>query len=812
MFVPGVRRIAYSSMPTSTSISRLAACTWAAAVVVLDHRAVAAGTRRACRAARALVASFVIVSILTQSALAAPHPIESVEVHGNRRITADTIRTHLLLSPGQPFDAARANQSIKALFATGHFSDVRIEHRGRKLVVTVVEAATVESIALKGNAAIASDKLENALQLKKGAPFTRAKAQADARRLRDHYRKEGYYQATVEPLVTEVGNDQVDVVFAISEGALNKVRSISFVGNRAFTEDQLRDVITTTQSGWLDVLKKNLTYDEERLVTDRELLRRHYQGSGYADASISQHQAELDPASGTFAITFTIEEGERYAFGAVSVVSDLPGVDTGGLQEFVGPKAGDTYNAVLVEKTVDKLSLALADKGHGFARVAVSRQRDAAARTMGVTFRIEDGPHLFIERIEISGNTKTKDHVIRRELRMEEGDPFTPVRIEAARRRLVQLGFFTSVDLKTSRGSAPDKVNLAVLVVEQDTRDLSFGVGYSSNEGVIGDISLSDSNLFGNGQMVRLKLAASQTRQQLEFGFTEPHFLGSNVAAGFDLFYKDIDHSRQSSYKADRAGAVARLGFALDENWSSTVRYSFVRNHIYDVGESASAAIKEAANSDGGTYYTSAVGYSVAYDTRDKKKLPTSGSYLSTSQDLAGVGGDTRYLRSTVDGRYYYPVSDGVTLAARFTGGTIGGWGGQDVRLLDLFQLGGETVRGFAPSGIGPRDTASANNDALGGRHYVATTAEARFNLPFVPEELGLRGATFVDAGSLWGPTTFASSLPGTVGDAAALRASVGAGLVWASPVGALRVDYAVPLVKEAFDKTQPLSFGAAGF
>ena len=757
-----------------------------------------------------LLVTLVMLPLIAEPAFAAPKPISSVEVQGNKRLTADAVRAHVLLSPGQPYDAGRADQSIKALFATGNFSDVRIEQRGTKVVVTVVENATVGSIALKGSSAIGSDKLEGELQLKKGAPYTRAKAQADAHRLRDYYRKQGYHRVTVEPLATEGSEGRVDLVYAISEGDLNKIRSINFVGNRAYSEDQLRDVITTTQSGWLDILKKNLTYDEERLVIDRELLRRHYQKNGYADASVSAHQADFDEATGTFAITFTVDEGERYAFGAVSLVSDLPEIDTASLQDLLAPRTGETYNGLIVEKTVDKLSLALSDRNHSFARVAVNRHRDAEARTMGVTFRIEEGPHLFIERIEVSGNSKTKDHVIRRELRMEEGDPFTPVRVEAARRRLMQLGFFTNVEIKTARGSEADKVSLSVIVAEQDTRDLSFGVGYSSNEGVIGDISFSESNLFGNGQMIRLKLAGSQTRYQAELGFTEPHFLGSNVAAGFDLFYKNTDYSRQSSYKSEKVGAVARLGFALDDNWSSTVRYSFVRNNIYDVRENASAAIKQAAAD--GTYYTSSVGYSVAYDTRDKKKLPTSGSYLSTSQDLAGVGGDTRYLRSTIDGRYYYPVSDNVTLAARFTGGTIGGWGGQDVRLLDLFHLGGETVRGFAPAGIGPRDTASANNDALGGRHYVGATAEARFSLPFVPDELGLRGATFVDAGSLWGPTTFASSLPGTVGGTPAARASVGAGLVWDSPVGALRVDYAVPVLSQSFDKTQPLSFGLASF
>ena len=374
--------------------------------------------------------------------------------------------------------------------------------------------------------------------------------------------------------------------------------------------------------------------------------------------------------------------------------------------------------------------------------------------------------------------------------------------------------FFKKVEVKQEAGSAADRVMLVVEVVDQDTGELSFGAGYSSVEGVIGDISYTERNLLGNGQFLRLKLSASAIRQQVDIGFTEPRFMGTNVAAGFDLFHREQDLTTLASYKARTTGGDIRLGFALAENWSSTVNYTLTRKEIYGVGDGASAAIKEAANfptAASNTYYTSSVGYQLAYDTRDRTKNPTRGIYVSTSQDLAGLGGDVRYLRSVVEGRAYYSPSENVTLVGRAIGGTIAGWGGDSVRLLDMFYKGGESVRGFAAGGIGPRDSLSANQDALGGRNFYTTTAEARFGLPYVPQEMGLRGALFADAGALWGTSAFAATLPGTVGAAPAMRSSVGAGLIWDSPLGPIRADYAVPLVKQMFDKTQPFSFGTAG-
>jgi outer membrane protein insertion porin family len=356
---------------------------------------------------------------------------------------------------------------------------------------------------------------------------------------------------------------------------------------------------------------------------------------------------------------------------------------------------------------------------------------------------------------------------------------------------------------------------VTVAVEEQETAELSFGGGYSTTEGIIGDIAWTERNLFGRGQYLRLKLAGSQSRFQADVAFTEPRFLGSNTSAGFDLFYKDVDYSKQASYKSLKAGGVLRLGFPISDELTSSVNYSFVRNTLYDVGSGASVAVREAlaGSSDGtSTYTTSSVGYGLAYDTLDSKRRPTSGVSFTLSQDLAGVGGDVQFLRSTTDVRGYYPVGDSITLSGRVRGGVIEGWGGQDVRLLDLFYRGGDLVRGFAAAGIGPRDTLSENKDALGGRMYVGTTAETLFDIPGVPRDLGVRASVFADAGSLWGTNTTGASVPGLAGNSAAVRASAGVGIVWDSPLGPLRADYAVPLAAQPFDKLQAFSFGMAGF
>ena len=745
----------------------------------------------------------------------AAETVTGVEFTGNKTVEADTLRAQLKLGKGDPYDPAKIDQSIKALFATGLFAQVRIERRGGTLVVKVVENPIVERVFIEGSTITDKAKLDEQIQLKPKARYTASKAHADAVRLREHYRRLGRLTTSVEPSVVYQSDGRVQVAYIVREGAVTKVDAINFVGNRAFTASQLRDVISTSQSGWFDVLKAAAFYDPERINQDKELLRRHYQKQGFPDARVISAKAEQSAEGTGYTVTFTVEEGERYTFAPASVETSLRGVDAQGLQSLVAIKPGAAYSQDAVEKSVEKMTLALSDQGQPAAQVKVAPKRDAAGRTVAVAFSIVDGPRITIDRIDIVGNRKTKDFVIRREFRIAEGDVVNAFMLERARRRVQALGFFKSVTAKRQPGSAPDRVVLILEVVEQETMDLGFGVGYSTTEGIVGDISLVERNLFGNGQWLRLKLAGSLTRMQADIGFTEPHFLGSNVAAGFDLFYKDIDYTDQASYKSQRIGGTLRARYPISDEWSVGTNYTFARNKLYDVGPGASAAIQEAAGFPGASsniYYTSSVGYSVTYDTRDNKRRPTSGVFYTVAQDLAGVGGDVRYIRSVGEARGYYAITDEITAMGRATGGIITGWGGQDVRLLDLFYKGNETVRGFASAGYGPRDTLSPNQDALGGKMFYSTTAELLFQIPGVPQDFGLRGAVFADAGSLWGLNATAAKQPGAVGSTPAMRASVGVGLAWDSPIGALRADYAFPIFKQPFDKTQNFSFGLMPF
>jgi outer membrane protein insertion porin family len=759
-----------------------------------------------------LLLALTIVLLLPAKGLQAAETIAAIEFAGARTVDADTLRAQLKFAKGDAYDPAKADQSIKALFATGLFANVSIDRRGATVVVKVVENPIVSRVHLEGSSISDKTRLDEQIQLKPRDRYTAGKAHADALRLREHYRRLGRLATTVEPSVVYQSDGRVEVAYVIKEGEVTKVDSIAFVGNRAFTASQLRDVVSTSQSGWFDVLKTAAFYDPERINQDKDLLRRHYHKQGFPDARVTSGEAVKNSQGTGYVITFTIEEGERYTFAPATVESSLRGVDAGALQSQVAVKPGGAYSQDAIEKSVEKMTLALGDQGQPAAQVKVVPKRDDAGHTIAVAFRVEEGPRIVVERIDIVGNRKTKDFVIRREFKIAEGDVANAFMMERGRQRVQALGFFKGVALRKRPGSAPDKLALTIEVVEQETIDVGFGVGYSTTEGIVGDVSLAERNLFGNGDTLRLKLAGSLVRAQAELGYTQPRFLGSNVAAGFDLFYKDVDYTTQASYMSQRIGGDLRARYPISDEWSAGVNYTFARNKLYNVGANASEAIKEAVpgfpGSTSTTYYTSSVGNSLVYDTRDNKKRPTSGVYYSIAQDLAGVGGDVRYIRSVGELRGYYAVSDEVTAIGRAQGGTIAGWGGQDVRLLDLFYKGNETVRGFAPAGIGPRDVLSANQDALGGRMFYSTTAELLFQIPGVPQEMGLRGAVFADAGSLWGLNSTAAKQPGAVGSTPALRASVGMGLAWDSPIGALRADYAFPIAKQPYDKTQAFSFG----
>lgn len=773
--------------------------------------------------------------------------VREIRVAGNRRVEPETVRSYLKFSVGDAFDPAKVDASLKSLFNTGLFSDVRIDREGAAVVVTVVENPIVNQVAFEGNREVESSTLVNEVQLKPRSVYTRAKALADVQRILDVYRRQGRFAANVEPKLIELEQNRVNVVFEIDEGVATKVKSINFVGNRAFSDSQLRDIISTTQSGWFDFLKGTNIYDPDRLNLDRELLRQYYLKNGYADAQVTSAIAELDRGGSGFILTFSIDEGPLYTFGDVNIRSNLPSIPTDGLGGEILTTPGSVYNGANIDKTVEKLTLQIAERGYAFARVRPEAQRNAEARVINLTYIVDEGPRIYIERINVVGNVRTKDHVIRREFRLAEGDAFNPLLVDRAKKRLTALGFFKNVEIKRRPGSAQDRVVLDIEVTEQATGELSFGAGYSTSEGVIGDVSLTERNLLGNGQFVRLKLGGSTERIQVDFSFTEPRFLDTNIAAGFDLFYKDVDQINTSAYKSRRIGGSLRAGMPLSENLWLGTSYTLSHDNIYEVdcaelegsysdGCRASLAVLQAK----GEALTSALGGSLTYDTRNHPRNPNRGLYFQVATDFAGVGGDVQYVRVVGEGRGYYPITEKITFVGRVIGGHIEGWGGEDIRLIDLFYKGGETIRGFNRSGIGPRDSVSGN--AIGGKTFWASTAEIRSPIPFVPDELGMSFAIFADAGAVFDASDEAVALNkqycnvaegtsitlkngtsvgarknwgnGSSGfclqDDTTIRASVGAGILWNSPVGPLRLDYAYALNKEDYDKTQQFRFGAS--
>jgi outer membrane protein insertion porin family len=756
-------------------------------------------------------------------ALAETGPIiREIKVTGTKRLEPETVKAHLSLALGQRYDAHKADDSIKALFATGLFSDAHIRLEGSDVIVAVTENPLVNRVVFEGNREIKSETLAQEVQTKPRGPLARARIQSDVHRILERYRREGYFAVQVDPKIIELDRNRTDLVFEIREGPQTKVAGINFIGNRSFSDAELRGAISTSETGLLDFLKSGTVYDPDRVNADRELLRRFYLKHGFADMRIVSAVADADKEGKGFFLTFSIEEGPRYTFGAVDLDVTIPGLKPEALRNRIPGQPGDVFNAELIEKTVEDLTLAVAQNGQPFGQVRPRIDRDPLRRTVSVIYVAELGPRIFIDRIDVTGNHRTLDTVIRREFRIAEGDAYNKALVEAARQRLMKLGYFKEVKITKEPGPAPDRVSLTVAVQEEQTGVLGFSAGYSSAQGVIGDVTYTERNLMGTGQYLEVKLSGSVSNNEgLTISWTEPRFLDRNLSFGVDAFVKNADYTASTGYLVAgyedfRVGGSLRLGVALSDTLTVGTNYTLMWENVYNVDPNASLAVKQIQ----GTALISSVGYSLIYDTRDNKRKPTRGFYFKGTQDLAGAGGDVNYIRSTADLRAYYPITQDIVLAGRTMGGTITGWGGQSVRVVDAFYRGGETIPGFAPAGIGPRD--AATGDALGGTTFYSATAELRFPLPFIPQDLGLSGAVFTSAGTLFGTDAqkFAAAYAAKNGvsntlavqDTSSLRSSAGGSLVWDSPIGGLRVDFAGAITKAPFDKTQVVGFGYSGW
>jgi outer membrane protein insertion porin family len=828
------------------------------------------------------------LAAMVGSSPVAAQTVDSIVVEGNRRVEVETIRSYFKPGPGGRLDQAHIDDGLKALIETGLFQDVKINQAGGHVVVTVVESPVIGRIAFEGNKKVKDEQLSGEIQSKPRGTLSRPMVQSDAQRIAEIYRHSGRYDVTVTPEIIEQPNNRVDLVFTITEGSKTGVQSIEFIGNNAYSSYRLKDIIKTHESNLLSFLGGGDTYDPDRVEADRDLIRRFYLKHGFADVQVVAALTEYDPQRKGFLVTFKIEEGQQYRVASVNFQSSIGTLDGNTLSSFSRVYIGSLYNAEALEKSVEEMQIEASRRGYAFAIVRPRGDRNFEAHTVSITFTIDEGPRTYIERINIRGNTRTRDYVIRREFDISEGDAYNRALVDRAERRLKNLDFFKSVKITTEPGSSSDRVILVVDLEEKSTGDFSVSGGYSTTDGALGEVSISERNFLGRGLYAKAAVQYGQYARGVTLSMVEPYLLDYRVALGLDVSYREQLPNSYISYGTKTLGFSPRLGIGLREDLSLQLRYSIYQQEVslpsylancnnnpsngllafnpspafantpagqaqiaaanaaipgsvvdasgvglwcYSDGEASLPIRKELAS---GKTLTSSVGYSLNYNTLDNNKNPTDGLLVDFRQDFAGVGGDVSYLKTMVDAKYYTPLVADIVGLIHVQGGILNKVGNNELRMLDQFQMGPNLVRGFAPNGIGPRDiNPFGTQDALGGTKYWGVSYELQMPFWFLPKEVGLKGAVYADAGGLWdyqGPTSWAATgevntpgctpptqtpaiSPGTClglqyNGANVVRSSVGVGLIWASPFGPLRFDYAVPLTKGANDRVQQFKFG----
>ncbi|WP_439501149.1 outer membrane protein assembly factor BamA [Aminobacter ciceronei] len=743
--------------------------------------------------------------------------VNRVEVRGNQRVDADTVRNYISIKPGKSFSNTDIDDAVKALFGSGLFSDVRINQVGSTLVVQVSEYQVVNNVLFQGNKKLKDAALGGAIQLKPRGAFSQAALEADTQAIKEAYKRVGRDDVTVGTQIMDLGENRVNVVFEINEGGRTKIAAINFVGNDAYGDRRLADVISTKRSSFLSFMLRDDIYDEDRLRADEEALRRFYFNHGYADFQVVSAFGELDEATNQYTITITVDEGQRYTFGDVSVESSIPEVDGASLQRLVETRKGDVYNAKDVEDSIIAITENVAGAGYAFAKVTPRGDRNFESRTISVVYTVDQGAKAYVERIEIRGNERTRDFVIRREFDVSEGDAFNQVLIQRAKKRLEALNFFERVEVSTAPGSQPDQVVLVVDLVEKSTGEFSIGAGYSTggdNAGPSVEGSITERNFLGRGQFIKFSAGGGKNSRDYSFSFTEPYFLGRRIAAGFDVFRQT---RKYDEYNSDITGGTIRFGLPITNNISTQLAYN-ISQEKYELDEdcdtngdgqpdgtcSVSQAIVNGVEQS--PWIKSSVSGTLVYNTIDDMKNPRNGIYANFTTEVAGLGGDAKFVKFTGRASYYQTLSEELDIVGLVSAGAghIQGFGDDGLRVFDHFKSNDRMIRGFKYNGIGPIDT--DGNDHLGGTTYFNASAEAQFPIPVVPESFGLRGAVFADAATLYGSKV--ENIPTIVGTDMQWRASVGVGLLWASPFGPLRIDYAVPVSKQDRDETQEFNFG----
>lgn len=725
--------------------------------------------------------------------------IRNVVIEGNERVEDTAVLSYVNLESGDEYDPKNSSRIIKTLYGTGLFNHVQIVFKNKNLVVEVEENPLVNKVVFEGNNEVVSERFEEVVSLKSRGVYTPSKVQRDVKTILSYYRQKGYFLAKVTPQLIKRDQNRVDVIYQIDEGQETEIKSIRIIGNLRFSDNELLSILRTKESHWWRLFGGSDVYDPDLIEMDKELLRRHYIQSGYADFNVVSAVAEISREKDGFYITFTIHEGPAYDFGQIDVRLDAidEDIDRNEILKDLEVKEGKSYNGALVESDIEKLTTILGNKGFAFLDVRPTFRQDEAERTVDVTYEIVPGPRVYVNRINIRGNDRTRDYVMRREMRFSEGDAFSSSKLSRSKDRLNYLGYFEDVSIRHSETAVPDRVNIDVNVAEQSTGEFNVGAGFSSYDGPLASAEIKEKNFLGKGQELNLAMSLSARRKDFSFGFTEPYFLNRELSAGIDVFNEQRDYQDESSYDTHRIGASVRLGAPLSEYARDFVQIGIKSTEITDISADASSFI----NAEEGKKTSAFISNTFSYDTRDSRLTPTKGYKAAATVEYSGFGSDIEYLRGKLAGSWHHEIEKDWIVTVAGEAGALYDIGG-DIPVYEMFQTGGNNgLRGFDFSGIGPRDI--TNDDALGGKYLITNSLELSFPLGASLKEMGINGLAFIDGGIV---TEFKEKHADVI-DTKIYRASAGVGVYWRSPLGPLRFEFAVPINKAEEDQTKIFSF-----
>lgn len=739
------------------------------------------------------IASILLVTFIAYAAVAAELKVKHIKYEGNQRISKETIFAYLDVIQGEEATVDKIDSSIKHLFETGFFSDVRISQEKDTLIVRVVENPLINKIAFDGNKRIEDADMMQEITMRANSVFSPYKLQADLNRITGLYQKMGRYSATIEPKIIQLDQNRVNLIYEINEGREAVIRKINFAGNKLFSDSDLAEVLASKEYRFYRFFSNADVYDPDKLEYDKEMLRRFYMNRGYADFKVTAATSELSLNRDGFLVTFVLHEGDEYNFGTFSIDSQIKGFDTEVLKPLVKVKEGVRFNREAIDESVDAITNYLGDHGYPFVEIDPRVATNSEDKIATLRFVIKESYRVYVRKINIKNNTRTLDKVIRRQFRIAEGDPYNITKIQRSKQRIDNLSYFSKLDLKNKKTEEPDKMDIDVEVEETSTGAINFAGGYNTSTGILGQITLSENNFLGKGQQVQLGTTLAQKERSAAFSFTEPFFMDKELSAGFDIFANNRNFESESSFKNKSVGFALRAGYEISEHLSHGVRYSLKRETVYDVSDNASIYIKDQK----GSHIVSLIGHTLAYNKLDNITTPTDGYLLKMDQDLAGIGGNTKYLSTRGTAAGFYPLyKRDVVFKSVARAGYVTGYGGSKVKLNDRFFIGPDYLRGFDIAGTGPRDK-RGNKDSLGGDVYYTLTTELIFPVG-LPNEVGLKASIFHDIGTLYSIDKNINKV--NVYNSKSFRAAAGMSLIWKSPLGTISLNYAVPYMKEPFD------------